>query len=184
MKAYRTAGEKRAWFAAAAAACLLIVVACTVIFWPKSPAPDGMTIESREQILRGELDGKPAAIVCEKELDGHLVCGVTAGGRDGIAIFRANGTGGYDYTEHRMASGAGKIVIYAPIFELKDYCFIWLNRENLDYADVAVRYAGRETHEMKLSVEDSQILYFELEEATSRSMNVIYYDKSGAAFWH
>ena len=160
---------------------VLVLLVGAVIGAVLSGEPDGRTTESREQILRerpGRIDWH---ISSEMMLGEYIVSCVYAGQYDGIAIFKPQKGGRYDYqTIHYRAKGDIVTLHTLPI-DGRSYMLCWLNRADLDYAEVTFTVDGEAPEIQRLDAGELGLICVEEPDADSFTADVVYYDNAGNA---
>lgn len=150
--------------------------------------PDGRTPESREQILRELPKGIDWHIPSESSqvvIDNwdYIVHPIYADRYDGIAIFEQEDDGRYGLqtvTYHQK----GEIVLCnSLLMGGRSYLFCWLNRADLDYAEVTFTVEGEAPETQRLDTGDSglELICVEAPDADSYTADVVYYDTAGNA---
>ena len=139
-------------------------------------APRGDTVESREAILRNERQIQ-WEIRTERELEEHLLCGITAGQRAGIAVF-APADDGYELLSRRWVDRPEAIVIDHALIGGKWYDLIWFSGAQTEYAELAYSQPGKATEIRRADTADGQVVYSEMP-AGDYSLEVRYFDAQG-----
>ncbi|MBQ3181007.1 MAG: hypothetical protein IJB55_06630 [Firmicutes bacterium] len=160
----------------------VLVLLIGVVIWALLPGkPDGRTTESREQILRELPKGIDWHIASEVMIGEYIISSVYANRYDGIAVFVPQEGGRYDYQTiyHR---DKGQIVLgNSVLIDGRWYLLSWLNRADLDYAEVTFTVDGEAPETQRLDTGDSglELICVEAPDADSYTASVVYYDNAG-----
>ena len=159
---------------------VIIIVLClaAVAFIVYGPE-DGRTMESRAKMIDSENDIE-WQIVEERNIEGYIVSGITCGQKEGIAVFEPEENGKYRFLGATFVE-PGSVV--RETFLLagrsgKSIHVFWLNREDLDYAEITVAVNGKNPTTEKYDLSESALIYTSVD-ADYYSLDVAYYDKNG-----
>ena len=162
---------------------VLVLLVCAAAYMMLPGEPDGRTVESREEILRELPKGINWHISSEVMIGEYWVCAVYADRYDGIAIFEPREGGRYDYQTITYRSKGDIVLCNSLRMDGRSYLFCWLNRADLDYAEVTFTVDGEAPETQRLDSGESglELICVEAPDADSYTANVVYYDNAGNA---
>lgn len=138
---------------------------------------DGITIESREEMLKGEGKGKDWQIATELTTDDYIISGVySKNGRAGIAIYERNGKK-YNLKTHTFRD-KDEIIFEQIRIDGVWYDLIWFAGAETLYAEITYSVKGNIVESLKTQTTDMQIIY-NTSPADEYEIKVVYYDKDG-----
>lgn len=139
--------------------------------------PKGDTIASREAILRSEPKNIPWEIAVEQEWEGHLLCGITAGQRVGIAVFAPDGDG-YELRSRRWMDRPDAIVIHHAMIGETWYDLIWFNGAPTECAELTYTEPGQSPETRRFDTADGAVIG-STTPAGDYALEVRYFDAQG-----
>ena len=139
--------------------------------------PDGITIESREEMLKGEGKGKGWQIATELTTDDYIISGVySENNRAGIAIYERKGEK-CKLKSHKFRD-KDEIIFDHILIDNVWYDLIWFAGAETEYAEVTYSVRGNIIEKLKSKTNDMQIIY-NTSPADEYTIDVVYYDKDG-----
>lgn len=139
-------------------------------------APDGNTVESREQILKNTPNGTEWNISVEQEFQDYLLCGIySQNGKSGIAIFEPK-YNGYKLVSREWRDSSDEIIISGFIADGVWYDLIWFNGASTNYAELT--YTNSENIKTTVSFETANMeIICNPAPSDDYTLDVVYYDK-------
>lgn len=167
--------KKKSFLIVVAIVLIAIVGIGTVQYFGE---PDGSTLESREELLRGMPKGVVWKIAIEKNMNDHIISGIySKGNLSGIAVFEPVGSDKYKL-QTRVIREQDEIIITGSFIGGKWYDLVWFNGAQTDYAEIIYTIDG---HEQELIKHDAKGMDVFVNPAPEKdySINVVYYDNMG-----
>lgn len=163
------------WIALAA----VLLLGGGLLLWQNS-LPKGDTAESREAILQNEPKNIQWNIAVEQPLEDHLLCGITAGQKAGIAVF-APDKSGYELLSTRWVDRPDAIVIDHAAINGKWYDLVWFNGAETEYAELTYTEPGKAPEMLRFDTDDMPIISCEMP-AGDYTLDVRYFDAQGNVY--
>lgn len=155
----------------------IVIILCLVaILYLVNRPEDGKTMESRATMIESDI-GAEWMIVEERDIEGYIISGITCGQKDGIAVFEPEENGTYRY-QGATFDEPGNIVKEMFFADDKSVHVFWVNRKDLDYAEISIAINGKNPTMQKYNLADSALIYISVD-AGYYVLDVTYYDKNG-----
>ena len=159
---------------------VILLFLCAAIYKYQS-IPDGQTIESREQLLKGIPKGAGWQISTEQLLNDYIVSGIySTDGKNGIAVFEPTGKGRYKLSSREWRE-SGRIVISGYAADGIWYDLVWFNDAQTQYAEITYTVDGDRQETIKHNSTNMEIFIHEAP-AKDYSIDVVYYDSKGNVY--
>lgn len=146
--------------------------------------PNGKTLESRQEILRGVDGYENYSISSETEIDGYIASSIHSSNRNGIAIFKPKSNGRYAFASVSYTDkGEGSRTLY----ETGENCyhFFMLDKPDLLYAEIKYTPFGEESQIYKVPAETGKIIPFtppDLKTVSQYSLGITITYKKGKTY--
>ena len=161
------------------AAAVLLIILCLGAYRYYS-RPDGITVESREEMLRGTPKGIEWNIARERELNGYILSGIYGGNKAGIAVFEPTGSGKYRLVSREWRN-ADQIITSGFFDGGERYDVIWFNGAPTSRAEMRYTIDGAEAEPLVFDTSSGEIIC-EKAPAKDYELNVKYYDSDGNVY--
>lgn len=142
--------------------------------------PDGSTVESREEMLKGTPKGTEWNISKEQELGDYLLSSIYSNAKSGIAIFEAVGNGKYKLASREWRN-SDEIVVSGFRIDKEWYDLIWFNGAETDHAEITYSVNGVANEPIIFNVSDMRIICSKAP-AKDYTLTVKYYDDYGNVY--
>lgn len=142
--------------------------------------PDGSTLESREEILKGTPKGIEWNIAQEQEFNGYLLSSIYADNKSGIAVFEPIGNAKYKLVSREWRD-AEDIVTSGFSIDGEWYDIIWFNGAETSSAEITYSVNGKENEPIVFDTSDMKIICVQAP-AKDYSLEVKYYDDNGNVY--
>lgn len=162
---------------------LLVLIALCVLgvgLYRFFQIPDGSTVESREEMLKGIPQGTQWNIAQDQALDNYLLSCIYSDSKSGIAVFESNGNEKYKLVSREWRD-ADDIVISGFIIGNQWYDLIWFNGASTSYAEVIYTIDGVKAEPTIFDASDMKIICSKAP-AKDYSLEVKYYDNDGNVY--
>lgn len=162
------------------ALCAVVLLLCGGMLFRHTAALKGDTVESREAILRNRPKNIPWNIAVEQAMEGHLLCGITAGQKTGIAVFTPE-RDGYGLLSSRWLDRPDSIVIDHAVMGGKMYDLIWFNGAQTEYAELTYTEPGKRPETLRCDTAGMPVICCEAP-AGDYTLQVRYFDAQGNVY--
>ncbi len=155
---------------------IVIILCLAVGIYLVNRPEDGKTMESRSKMIESDI-GAEWMIVEERNIEGCIVSGITCGQEDGIAVFKPEENGTYRYQGATFVE-TGNVVKEVFFADDKTVDVFWINRKDLDSAEIGVAINGKNPTIHKYDLAKSALIYISVD-AGYYVLDATYYDKDG-----
>lgn len=143
--------------------------------------PDGSSIESREELLKGIPKGSDWKIATETGMNGYIISGIySSDGKSGIAVFEPDGEDNYKLYSREWRDN-DRIIISGVYIDNIWFDLVWFNGAKTDYAEITYTIDGVRQKPVIHNAKGMEI-YIGTAPAKDYSMEVIYHDLEGNSY--
>lgn len=159
----------------------LAIALITVIGMSFVPRPDGITVESREEMLEDLPRGLGWKISTETRVGNNIISGIySRDNKSGIAVFVPNGDKRYRLLARQWCD-SDDIIISNFVIDNEWYDIVWFNGAKTDYAEITYTYDGKMQEPIIHNSKDMEI-FVNPAPSNDYSLKVVYYDEYGNTY--